>query len=217
MSHKHTPEAPSELIDLATWRRKDTFGFFRTYADPFFQLTAPVEVSHLLQRSGNEGRSFFLSYLYLALKALNDQNAFRQRFSGNGVMQFAHVHAGCTVLREDETFAFAFMPWNPDPGSFFEEGSRRLQEARFSDKLEPLDERKDVVFFSVIPWVSFTSFKNPHRDPQSDDIPRVVFGRTYQLGKEVYLPVSVEVHHALADGLHAGRFFEHFAQLCKEQ
>lgn len=215
MSHKLTPEAPGEPIDLAQWRRKDTFEFFRTYADPFFQLTAPVDVTALLQRSGNEGRSFFLSYLYLALKALNEQEAFRQRFSAEGLMQYAHVHAGCTVLREDETFSFAFMPWNSDRDGFFEEGSRRLQEARFSDRLEPLDERKDVVFFSVIPWVSFTSFKNPHRDPQTDDIPRIVFGKTYRLGNEVYLPVSVEVHHALADGLHAGRFFERLSELCK--
>jgi chloramphenicol O-acetyltransferase type A len=216
MSHKHTPEAPGDEIDILSWRRKDTFEFFRSYADPFFQLTAPVNVTQLLQRSGKEGRSFFLSYLYLALKALNEQESFRQRFLGSGVKQFNYVHAGCTVLREDETFAFAFMPWNPDHDAFFQEGAQRLQQARFSDVLEPLDERKDVVFFSVIPWVSFTSFKNPHRDPQSDDIPRVVFGKTHQIGNEIYLPVSVEVHHALADGLHAGRFFERFEQLSKE-
>ncbi len=28
------------------------------------------------------------------------------------------------------------------------------------------------------------------------------------------MPVSVEVHHALMDGLHVGRYFERFAAYC---
>jgi chloramphenicol O-acetyltransferase type A len=66
-----------------------------------------------------------------------------------------------------------------------------------------------LVYFSAIPWISFTSFEHALQLP-GDSNPRVVFGRHREVAGRRQMPVSLALHHALADGLHAGRFFESF-------
>ena len=38
----------------------------------------------------------------------------------------------------------------------------------------------------------------------------MAFGRLSEEGGRVLMPVAVDVHHALCDGGHVGRFFERF-------
>jgi chloramphenicol O-acetyltransferase type A len=64
----------------------------------------------------------------------------------------------------------------------------------------------------VIPWVAFTSFAHARRHGTEDSVPKIVFGKRHERGGRHRMPVSVEVHHALVDGLHVGRFFEGFQE-----
>ena len=49
---------------------------------------------------------------------------------------------------------------------------------------------------------------------QGDDRPKIAFGRFREEGGRLLMPVAIDVHHALCDGVHVGRFFERFqAQL----
>jgi chloramphenicol O-acetyltransferase type A len=64
-----------------------------------------------------------------------------------------------------------------------------------------------LVYYSVIPWISFTSFKNATRLDDSQTIPRIVFGKLFTEAGKMKLPHSVEVHHAVMDGIHVGKYF----------
>ena len=61
----------------------------------------------------------------------------------------------------------------------------------------------------MLPWLRFTAYTNAL--PGGDSIPRIVFGRATREGRRMKMPVAVEVHHALVDGLDVARFFERFA------
>lgn len=195
-------------VELSTWPRADIFHFYRNYEDPFFHVTVPVKITGLKQNAPKGEGLFFLSYLHAALTALNQTEALRNRFTQEGLACYDIIHAGCTVMREDETFGFGFFPFAEDRAEFIASSLPRLKAQRNGKGLFPLDERPDVAFFSVLPWISFTSFKNAHHQSRDDGFPRVVFGKGYQQNGDWYLPVAVEVHHALVDGLHVGRFYE---------
>jgi chloramphenicol O-acetyltransferase type A len=68
----------------------------------------------------------------------------------------------------------------------------------------------------VIPWVSFTSFKNAQRRDHTQTVPRIVFGRIFEASGKRLMPASVEVHHAVIDGIHVGTFFDTFQKLLDE-
>ena len=41
-----------------------------------------------------------------------------------------------------------------------------------------------------------------------DSIPRVSWGKYFEDNGKIKMPISVQVHHAMMDGLHVGRYFE---------
>ncbi len=195
-------------IDPAQWERQSIYSFFLPYEDPFFSITVPVDITDLMKHCKSIRESLFLHYLHGALSAVNDVQAFRLRFGPEGLRDYDCIHAGCTVSRPDRTFGFGFFPYQKDRKDFVLQGTDVLEQTRHAQVLSPLDERPDVAFFSVLPWLSFTSFKNPHRHMQGDAFPRIVFGKMSEHQSRWHIPVAVEVHHALADGIHVGDFFE---------
>jgi chloramphenicol O-acetyltransferase type A len=68
----------------------------------------------------------------------------------------------------------------------------------------------DIVYHSTLPWLRFSHFTNAMH--AGDSVPRVVFGRRFQDGARWRMPVSVEVHHAVMDGLDVHRFIESLQQ-----
>jgi len=204
-------------LDLSRWRRRDHFLFFREFENPFFNVCVKLDVSRLTELVADEGRSFFLSSLYLSLKAANAVEALKLRIRGDEVVEHDVVHGGSTVLREDETFGFGYFDYTAHYDAFERAGREILAAARGSSDLGLADGRDDLIFYSVLPWISFSSFSHARRSPAVDSNPRVVFGkRNGAAGGDCRLPVSVEVHHALADGLDVARFLEAFEALLAE-
>ena len=56
----------------------------------------------------------------------------------------------------------------------------------------------------------FTSFSHARNWKREDSIPRFAFGRAQAEGAHLWLPMSVEVHHALMDGVHVGEWVQRF-------
>jgi chloramphenicol O-acetyltransferase type A len=202
-------------LDLSTWERRGHFRLFRDYDDPFFSLTAEVDVTRLHTASkADGGPSYFLATLYASTRAANELEALRLRIRDGEVVVHDVVHPGSTVLRPDDTFTFAYFEYTGDYHSFEARASTVLRRARRSeDLLDPRDDRDDLIHYSVIPWVSFTSFKHARRLRGEDSVPKIVFGRHFARETKRYMPVAIDVHHALADGLHVGRWFEAFQAL----
>jgi chloramphenicol O-acetyltransferase type A len=71
-------------------------------------------------------------------------------------------------------------------------------------------DRVDLIYYSAIPWVSFTSFKHASRLDKLQTIPRIVFGKIFFEGDRMLMPLSVEANHTIMDGFHAGKFFKAF-------
>ena len=200
------------LIDLGTWKRRDHYLWFRKYERPFFSVTVEVDVTAAWNTSRKPGAtSFFLSSLFLMLRAANDVEAFRLRLRARGVWRHDHVAVGPTIMRSDETFGFVRLEPANTLNQFAARGNAAIAEAVAQRGLRsPKKTSDDIVFHSVLPWLRFTSFTNA-LPGNGDSIPRIVFGRCVRERSRMMMPVSVEVHHALVDGLDVARFFERFA------
>jgi chloramphenicol O-acetyltransferase type A len=111
------------------------------------------------------------------------------------------------VLRADETFAFARLEWRERYAAFDALASAAIEAAKADGPLAADPGDDDLIYHSTLPWLRFTALSNPL--PLGDDsIPRVVFGRCARVGRRWRIPVAVEAHHALVDGLDLARFLE---------
>ncbi|HUF65083.1 MAG TPA: CatA-like O-acetyltransferase [Gemmatimonadaceae bacterium] len=196
------------FLDIARWPRREHFELFRDASQPFFSVTAEVDVTALRERcAGRGGPPFFLSALYAALSAANQTEAFRRRLRGRRVWVNDIVHITSTIIREDDTFGFARFRMSDSLTEFLERGREEIARVKQVAPIDLPDADDALIYHSTIPWVRFTAFSNAIVKA-GDSIPRVVFGRCSRDGSSWKMPVAVEVHHAVVDGIDVGRFFE---------
>jgi chloramphenicol O-acetyltransferase type A len=199
-------------LDLETWNRRNHFEVFRSYGDPFFNITAEIEVSALRRHVRERDCSFFAASYFLVLKIVNEIEEFRYRIRGNDVVVHDRIHGACTVLNEDRTFSFCFFDYLPRFEDFEKHCAQVFEFNRAKKLLDPRFDRDDVIHSSVIPWVRFTSFEHAKRLGSDDSCPKIVLGKLTEEGGRFVMPISVSGHHALMDGIHAGFFFEKYEQ-----
>lgn len=203
-------------IALDRWPRRHTYEFFKSFDLPFWQVTVPVEVDPLRRWCARTGHGFFAASLWLCTRAANEVPELRQRLRPDGVIEWAELYAGSTVLHDDRSFTFCYFDYHADPDVFCRKAKARL-DAHLSGKVfAPREEEDDLIHFSVLPWLSFTGFQHARRLGQTDSVPKIVMGKFETEGERVRMPLSIEVHHALVDGYHVGQFFERLAALQAE-
>ncbi len=194
-------------VDIENWPRKSAFEFFRNYEDPFFNMTAQLDVTALYEFCRDNSLSYTLACLYYSQQAVNGITEFRFRLLHGELVEFELIEATLTILQDDESFSFCYFP---SENSVFEFNATGLESRKKYLALNTFDvetERLDLVYYSVIPWVSFTSFKHASRGDKSLTIPRIVFGKFFTDGNKKRMPVSVEVNHMIMDGIHVGKYF----------
>lgn len=195
-------------FDISNWPRKKAFEFYKGFDDPFFNVTAQVDVTGLLDYCKKEQLSFFMACMHICIKAANNIVNFRLRFDQDGLREYHLIHGGSTVLFEDESFGFAYYNYVEELVSFCTDNEKILNEARNNKTFDPSADREDLIYFSSLPWIEFTSIKHAYDSHINPGIPRISFGK-YSTDKGVVkMPINVEINHALADGLHVGRFFQ---------
>ncbi len=200
----------SGYLDIETWSRRKQFEFFKDYDNPYFNLCVNVDVTSLLALTRPaKDISFFIAYHFLSMKAANEVEPFRYRLRGDRVLVHDRIHAGTTLLLADETFTFVYFDFDEDFEVFHARAKAAVEKARAA--VSRLDEREgqdDLIHHSVIPWVSFNSISHARNWRRQDSVPKIAFGKYCEDGNRIRMPISVEVHHALMDGLHVGRYFE---------
>lgn len=193
------------------WNRKQQYELFKSYDDPFFNLTTQIDVTRLYHFTKKNNLSFFLSTLFIALETSNEFLEFRLRFFENKVYEFKSIHIGSTILNADNTFSFAFFERKKSIFEFDTAGKEILDLKESNLTFDSNKEIFDLIHCSFIPWVNFTGFKHARkREMDAYGIPKFVFGKYETQNQLKKMPFSIEVHHALMDGFHVGKFLEKF-------
>lgn len=202
-----------KAINIETWNRKDHFNFFSQFEEPFFGVTLQVDCTCAYQNAKAQNKSFFLYYLYRALKAANQVENFRYRIVDEKVYLYDVIHASPTIDRPDGTFGFAYMDYNEDEDLFLEQARQVVEEVKNASGLVPAVSGENVIHFSAVPWLDFTSVSHARSFTFPDSCPKITFGKMVEENGRRRMAVSIHVHHGLADGYHVGLFVERFQEL----
>jgi len=207
-----------KIIDINTWKRKEHFEFFSKFDEPFFGIVSEIDCTIASQKAKEKGVSFFASYLYKSLKAVNAIEEFRCRILDDKIVIYDSIHASATLAREDETFAFSFVQFSEDFNPFEKALKKEIEEVQNSSGLR-LNEgaiRHDVIHYSSIPWFKFTGLSHARSFTLPDSSPKITFGKMYTKEDRKIMPVSINAHHGLVDGFHVAKFLELFQKLMNE-
>lgn len=206
------------LLDLENWNRKEHFLFFKQMQEPFFGVTVTIDCTKAYENSKAIGTSFFAYYLHKTLIAVNAFECFRYRIENTHIYAYDKINVSATIGRADGTFGFSLIE-HDTKYTIFEQNvlmeNERIQNTIGLFTRDSYGE--DIIHFSAIPWLDFTSLSHARSMTNEDSCPKISFGKmtVSQEGKRT-MPMSIHVHHGLIDALHVGEMVDYFQEIMNQ-
>lgn len=197
-----------KYIDIDNWKRKDHYNFFKGLDYPHFNICANLDITKFYKFIKENNEPFFLSFLFLAVKGANSVKEFRYRIRENSVVEHDLVSPSFTVMSSNGVFSFCPVLFCDNFNDFFTRASQQIEKTKNHVIISDEPGRDDLLFITSLPWVSFTSLEHPIQMNPVDSIPRIAWGKFFEENGKIKLPFSVQVHHALVDGIHIGEYFK---------
>lgn len=198
-----------QQIDLTSWPRAQHYAFFANMANPYFSVCVRLDMAALYQACKQKQISFYLGYLFAVHKTINENTDIRLRIAGGKVYQLARCAINAVQL-EGDLFKISYLPDEADFSRFCEKSQQAFALATsqplLSEQFKNNEGKLDCIHVSVLPWLDFSSFSHATNFGTQNGIPKLVFGK---LNRENFsMPLAIDVHHGLMDGLHVARFIE---------
>ena len=195
-------------INLQTWPRRQHFEFFNTFDSPHFGMCANVDLTAFYPFMNQHEYSINLGIIYLITRAVNTIPEFRYRIREGEVVEHEIIHPAATILTKDDLFNFCKFDYAENFSTFAARADQRITEIQADPALKDEPGRDNLIYMTAIPWVSFTKFMHPMHFHPADSIPRFAWGKFFEAGNLLMMPLDVQAHHGLMDGFHMGVFFE---------
>lgn len=210
-----------KTIDMDSFPRRAHFEYFKGLAYPYVGFTVNVDITGFLAQQKRLGLPFYLALAYCVTRAANSVPEFRRRIHGDGIIEYDWCHGSHTVALPDETYCYCTLDCRMPFDEYLSRAEETWERAKAASSIEDGEDADSLLFFSSIPWMSFTSVIQPTPSP-ADSNPRINWGKYFRQDGKVLLPLAVLCNHALVDGLHIARFYsaldrelaELTAQLC---
>jgi chloramphenicol O-acetyltransferase type A len=189
--------------------RRKHFDFFRQMDQPHFGVTTVIDINPFLQYIEDRGWPFTPTTVFAISYTLNEIPEFRYRIRGEEVIEHELIHPSFTVTTAvSDVFSFCTVPFSFNATDFIDLALTKIEEMQHQPSFEDEKGRDDFIFMSAMPWISFTSVMHPMHYHPVDSVPRVAWGRYEKKEDKVIMPVALQAHHAVVDGVHMGRFFQ---------
>jgi len=201
-----------QKFDLENWARKEHFNFFSKFEEPFYGVCVNIDCTAAYKFAKEKGVSFFLYTLYKALAAAQVTEPFKLRIDGDEVFIYDQINAGSTIGRSNGTFGFGYIPYHPSFDEYIAAANEEVRQVQNSTELLR-ETRMDLIRFSSLPWIDFTSLSHARMFSGKDSCPSISFGKMTEKDGKRSMPMSIHVHHALVDGLHIGQYIDCFQEL----
>ena len=205
-----------QKIDLNTWPRKPWFEHYYSSLPCTYSMTVKIDITGVIE----EQQKLYPVMLHALATVVNRHEEFRTSFNRDGDLGvFSEMHPCYTVFhKQTETFSNIWTPYSEDYDRFLADYADDL---RLYGKVEGIsakpNEPENTFPVSMIPWESFDGFNLNLQKGYGYLLPIFTLGRYYEEGEHYYIPLAVQVHHAVCDGFHVCRFVEELREILQRE
>lgn len=202
-------------IDIEDWKRKEHFAAYRTAVKCGFSLTVKLDISQLIPFIKERGYKFYPVMIYLITKAVNQHPEFKMAMKEGELIVWDKVNPVYTVLHTDtETFSALTVPHKDSLIEFIDGYDVVLQKNINNRSFFPEKAPDNHFNISALPWIHFDSFNLNIADFTDYFAPSFTIGK-YQLeGNKMLMPLAIQVHHAVCDGIHVAKLIDTLEEYC---
>ena len=202
-------------LDLDNYPRKDHLQYFSSLQYPYVGVTCNVDVTDLVNFCKEKKYSFFLTFLHIVAHSANNVKELRHRLRNGKVLEYDVCPTSHTELREDGTYCYCTLHHNKELKEYIPYAEKVRKQCRQNGNIEEDDTAESMFFISSTPWLHFTSLVQPTAGGD-DSNPRIIWGKWQEDFKgRKQMPVAIQVHHGLLDGLHLAHFYQNISDEIK--
>ncbi len=201
-------------VDIKKWSRGDLFTFYIQKMRIVMSLTVDIDVTSLKEYSKKTGMKFYPLMLWVVSKVINCHDEFKFALSEDGTLikwdyvspSYVDFHA------EDENFTKMLTEYSDDLIEFY--GRVMSDRERHKDDRAVIGNQPPNFFdVTCLPWVKYKHFDLHVFDEGKFLAPVVTWGKYVEENGKLIMPLTMNIHHAVADGFHLSRFFSEVQQL----
>ncbi len=201
-------------VDLKEWSRGNLFRFYIDKMRIVMSLTVDIDITNLKAYGKKMDMEFYPLMLWVVSKVINSHDEFKYGWSEDGALiKWDYVSPSYTDFhKEDENFTKMVTEYSDDLFEFY--GRVMADRERYKNDRAVLD-NQPLNFFDVscLPWVRYKHFDVHVFDEGKFLAPVVTWGKYEQENGKFMMPLTMNIHHSVADGFHLSRFFNDVQEL----
>lgn len=202
-------------IDFDSWKRTEIFNHYMKQ-NTSFSITTEIDISVLYRTIKQKEYRFYPAFIFLVTSVINSNTAFRTGYNSEGDLGYwDRLEPLYTIFDSvSESFSGIWTTGKNGFKEFYDSYLSDIENYTGSGKLFPKTPIPENTFsLSMIPWTSFTGFNLNINNNSRYLLPIVTAGKFIRKDNSIYLPLSLQIHHSVSDGYHAGLFMNSVQEL----
>lgn len=199
-----------QLIEQEAWKRKEYFDHYFKHVPCTYSMTVKLDIT------GLKDKKLYPTLLYGLATIVNRHEEFRTAMNENGqVGVFSEMMPCYTIFHKDsQTFSNLWTAYTADYTEFCARYREDMERYGNTEGMTAKPNTPENTFpVSMIPWTTFEGFNLNLKNGYDYLLPIFTFGKYQQDNGRYYIPLSVQVHHAVCDGFHTSRFINELQEL----
>ena len=199
-----------QLIEQEAWKRKEYFDHYFKHVPCTYSMTVKLDIT------GLKDKKLYPTLLYGLATIVNRHEEFRTAMNENGqVGVFSEMMPCYTIFHKDsQTFSNLWTAYTADYTEFCARYREDMERYGNTEGMMAKPNPPENTFpVSMIPWTTFEGFNLNLKNGYDYLLPIFTFGKYQQDNGRYYVPLSVQVHHAVCDGFHTSRFINELQEL----
>ena len=195
-------------VDLDTWERGTLFRYYIDDLRMVISLTVDVDAAPLVAFVKERSLPFYPVMIWVVSKVLNAHDEFKYSWDEAGdLIRWDSISPFWADFHpEDRNFTKQVTEYDENLEVFL---ARYEADRRTNRDLRGVvpDQPKNSFDLSCLPWVRYRHLDLHVFDEGKFLAPVVTWGKYEWEGERAMMPLSMNIHHAVADGFHVAGFF----------
>lgn len=183
-------------IKLKDFYRRKELKYYRKLNNPYLDLTLKLDITKLVKYC-NIHKNLNASIGFVIAKAVNKIDNFKYRLEKNKLYFYDKILTSYTYLDNNKVLYFDCDD-KDNYQDYINEYNLKKNEV-LQKHCSTSQKRSDLIWYSSLPWFSFTSLTPPLDD---NSIPQFIWGKVVEIDNGYYINLMIHVHHGFVDGYH---------------